>query len=311
MASRKRKQDELGDRNDAGHDRRSSPCPAVSDARQQHSDRGGPSALPPSKTRREFPDPPEPPMLSPTAVDSLLCCAVCHDLLRQPATLHCGHTVCALHVTGPGDHPPPDSPLPPRCPLRGCDSTPVSSPALPRIPSSSRVRYHPAPDAAAPPPLVQPESVPAPRLDITLNKVIGLVARTKQSLQDTATTDSSDAEPDSYSSAHDHLLRRPHKRRRRHISPPPQDDNADDLLSHLRKQAIRQRTLSHDEPVLPSLPPSQTDTPLSHSKDAVLAGFQKDLLAELTCEICFVLLYQPITTPCQHVRPIPSLILQI
>jgi hypothetical protein len=50
---------------------------------------------------------------------------------------------------------------------------------------------------------------------------------------------------------------------------------------------------------------------LSHSKDAVLAGFQKDLLAELTCEICFVLLYQPITTPCQHVRPIPSLILQI
>lgn len=29
---------------------------------------------------------------------------------------------------------------------------------------------------------------------------------------------------------------------------------------------------------------------------------EKDLMAELTCEICFMLLYQPITTPCQHVR---------
>ena len=29
--------------------------------------------------------------------------------------------------------------------------------------------------------------------------------------------------------------------------------------------------------------------------------FQKDLVESLTCEICFMLLYQPVTTPCQHV----------
>ncbi|PCH41212.1 hypothetical protein WOLCODRAFT_151254, partial [Wolfiporia cocos MD-104 SS10] len=28
--------------------------------------------------------------------------------------------------------------------------------------------------------------------------------------------------------------------------------------------------------------------------------FEKELLAELTCEICFALLVQPLTTPCQH-----------
>lgn len=31
------------------------------------------------------------------------------------------------------------------------------------------------------------------------------------------------------------------------------------------------------------------------------ARFEKELLSEVTCEICFGLLLQPITTPCQHV----------
>jgi hypothetical protein len=29
--------------------------------------------------------------------------------------------------------------------------------------------------------------------------------------------------------------------------------------------------------------------------------FEKVLLTELSCEICFMLFYQPVTTPCQHV----------
>lgn len=31
-----------------------------------------------------------------------------------------------------------------------------------------------------------------------------------------------------------------------------------------------------------------------------MVEFEKELQAELTCEICFVLLYCPVTTPCQH-----------
>ena len=37
--------------------------------------------------------------------------------------------------------------------------------------------------------------------------------------------------------------------------------------------------------------------------DAWQGRFEKDLLSEVTCEICFMLLYHPVTTPCQHVCP--------
>jgi len=40
----------------------------------------------------------------------------------------------------------------------------------------------------------------------------------------------------------------------------------------------------------------------SGSGGALLAEFDKTLTTELICEICFMLFYQPVTTPCQHVR---------
>jgi hypothetical protein len=43
-------------------------------------------------------------------------------------------------------------------------------------------------------------------------------------------------------------------------------------------------------------PPRRLDAP-AQSADQ----FEKDLLAELTCEICLTLFYQPVTSPCQHV----------
>ncbi|KAG9317281.1 glucose-6-phosphate dehydrogenase [Chiua virens] len=39
--------------------------------------------------------------------------------------------------------------------------------------------------------------------------------------------------------------------------------------------------------------PDSVTSPLHH--------FEKALFTELTCEICFMLLYQPVTTPCQHI----------
>jgi hypothetical protein len=44
------------------------------------------------------------------------------------------------------------------------------------------------------------------------------------------------------------------------------------------------------------LPPRRLDAP-AQSAD----HFEKEVLTELTCEICFNLLYQPVTSPCQHV----------
>lgn len=215
-------------------------------------------------------------------------CPLCSLTLRNPTTLQCGHSICANHVTdpqaddlGPNDH----LLILPQCPLNNCRPHQLST--LPRIPSTSRVRYRPAPTQPDNPSPPQPKTVKEPRLDVTLNKVLSLVSRTNISLQ--SHDEVSDSDSPSHSSAH-----HPNKRHRRHST--PDKDVQDDLLTHLRKQAVRERTLRYDEPILPS----SYDAPKPQSKQSIFARFQKDLLAELSCEICFALFHQPITTPCQH-----------
>ena len=83
---------------------------------------------------------------------------------------------------------------------------------------------------------------------------------------------------------------RPRKRRRRHQS--PDDDDDGDLLTHLRNAAAHQRSVPIDVPLIQDSPPPD---------------FDKRLLEELTCHICYVLFYKPVTTPCQHVRPLPTI----
>lgn len=78
---------------------------------------------------------------------------------------------------------------------------------------------------------------------------------------------------------------RPRKRRKR-----DHDGDDGDLLTHLRNAAVHQRS-------------TPLDVPLIHDSTN---EFDKRLLEELTCHICYVLFYRPVTTPCQHVRPLPS-----
>jgi len=109
----------------------------------------------------------------------LLSCPLCtvdsdnlpHPLLRDPFTLHCGHTVCSSHLQT----------LDPtqRCPLPVCSSTTNPNTAQPNIPSSSRVIYLPA----APPPPSARRSTPTStdqfeqRVDITISKLIEVIYR--------------------------------------------------------------------------------------------------------------------------------------
>lgn len=105
--------------------------------------------------------------------------------------------------------------------------------------------------------------------DVTLTSILALVQR----------LDEDEDEDD-----------RPRKRRRRHHS--PDDDDDGDLLTHLRNAAAHQRSIPLDVPLI---------------QDSPLPDFDKKLLEELTCHICYVLFYRPVTTPCQHVRPLSPL----
>ncbi|KAK7061735.1 PUA-like domain-containing protein [Favolaschia claudopus] len=149
-------------------------------------------------------------------------------------------------------------------PLSRCpwpQCAPVAGPSRPRIPPTSRVHYLPPPPA---PP--HPQTLHTPRQDVTLNKVIALLDRV---LADNDSDDDyDDDEP---------LVRisdRPRKRPRLHnLDTGDDDEDGGDLLSHLR---------SVSRPIDPPL------------------DLEKALLTELSCEICFMLLHNPVTTPCQH-----------
>ena len=94
-----------------------------------------------------------------------------YPLLRNPFTLHCGHTVCLSHLKtlDPAQ----------RCPLPVCSSTPSPNTARPNIPSSSRVVYLPAVPPQAP--ARQSASTSADqfdqRVDVTISKLIDVVSR--------------------------------------------------------------------------------------------------------------------------------------
>ncbi|KAJ7638831.1 PUA-like domain-containing protein [Roridomyces roridus] len=112
-----------------------------------------------------------------------------------------------------------------------------------------------------PPP---PGTLVQPKLDVTINKVIALLGRLLD--DDEPRSPTVRTRPDSPSPPPD----RPHKRPRLHSHDSQEDEDTDDLLSHLRALHLWNNR------------------------------FEKELLTELSCEICFMLLYNPITTPCQH-----------
>ena len=222
----------------------------------------------------------------------LLVCPVCDPpcMLVLPTTLHCGHTVCSSHVDV---HEP--APSPP-CPLSTCPSN-APSPKI-NIPPSSRVAYFPAP-ASTPLPLdVRTE----PRVDITVSKVISLVRRA-QVWEEHAGFVPEDDDSGSETEDDDDAGG---------SSTPPLPSSVAAGPSHPNIQPSPNHTSFPNHPC-----PSPTGTYRPHKRrkraewrhtddrDVGLsahARFQKDLMAELTCEICFMLLYQPVTTPCQHVR---------
>ena len=222
----------------------------------------------------------------------LLTCPVCNRTLTAPTTLQCGHSICSHHSAVCC----PQNPLPP----------------VPNIPAQSRVTFNPATPASL-------TTLPPTRTsDVTLTSILAIVQRQNE--------DDDDDDDD-----------RPRKRRKRHHSPDDDDDDDDDdgdgdLLTHLRNAAAHQRSIPLDVPLIQDSPPPNLDNDdddgdgdlLTHLRNAAAhqrsmpidvpliqdsppPDFDKKLLDELTCHICYVLFYRPVTTPCQHVRPLPPL----
>ncbi|TFK91838.1 hypothetical protein K466DRAFT_582482 [Polyporus arcularius HHB13444] len=233
----------------------------------------------------------------PPALLGILQCPLCPPpaLLRAPVTLHCGHTLCGSHLCGP--HAPStsrsssDAPTLPRCPLPLCSSSPRS----------------PAVFSHGPP------------VDVTTNKVIDLLVNASHEEghsdppppsfhDDTDDCTDSDYEADSDSDLEYLPLppqsppsdgpSRPIARdsdqacrasssptgSRRQRSPSP-SGSSPILHPRKRRRRVRRKVSSHQ--------PHRTD----HDPHTRL---KKELLSELTCEICFGLFWEPVTTPCQH-----------
>ncbi|KAG6335637.1 hypothetical protein ID866_3453 [Astraeus odoratus] len=202
------------------------------------------------------------PMSNPHDLFPLLYCPLCSPpvLLDSPTTLRCGHTVCSAHVSSPV------------CPVPTCSST-LRQGFTPNIPCSSRVAFFPAP--------LLSEQIPSglhaqSRIDVRVNNIIQLLRETVLDSQDPSAS-SSDDESD-------------------------RDEASSRSCStqSLPGASSRSWVLSQAQSTIPDPPPSPTPHSPLHRTIRPPADFDKALAAELTCEICFMLLYQPVTTPCQH-----------
>lgn len=255
------------------------------------------------------------------ADDSNLCGPNGPDrLLHHPLTLPCGHTLSSEHLFIPAPPPlrvPPD--LPPHelfdlqqhqhqqrlnlwtgvmCPIPTCKRysphaathapgdghpmlihSPTSSPtASSQVLRSemlpSGVTYYPPPIASIPPPAYSADpprdEAGSPLLDVTVDKVMQMVVQQLAIDRADSTADETLGEDDDIG----------HAGQQAHL----------DLegVSHglSREGSIKRRR--------------NTLRPLPRPRPGSLT-FEKELYALLECDVCSMLLYDPVTTPCQHV----------
>lgn len=253
----------------------------------------------------------------------LLRCPLCpsSSTLTAPVTLFCGHTVCAKHVPVSVNHPfsTPHS-LPERhlrlspCPLNGCTASPSNPTPPPNIHSSSRVTVY-FTDAD-----IQPDrdaatfaTIPDTRTDITVNKLATVIHRfdqqqQQQQAQSTQRLPASDSGSASDSQTDEEIL---DSQDPSYTQPYIAGGSSANIVGEASSSIPRHASSdgSQQGPARKSarkrrrkqlLPPRRLDAPPAQSSSD---RFEKELLTELTCEICFSLLYQPVTSPCQHVSP--------
>ncbi|KAG1866605.1 PUA-like domain-containing protein [Suillus subalutaceus] len=220
---------------------------------------------------------------SPSVILPLLHCPLCSPsrLLTDPTTLRCGHTVCSSHMTSD------------LCPIPTCSSTPANF--TPTIPPSSRVAFFPATTEDH---TSSPEQTER-RIDVRVRKLVELVMKVVEDegeQPDHLVETYSDSGDDSDDEQHEPVtFPSSSSSAGRPVTPvsgPSSSiDSSSSASTSSRPRKRRRRHMSNS--CLPDLHPSDPGT-------ISLTEFDKNLTTELTCEICFMLFYQPVTTPCQH-----------
>lgn len=290
------------------------------------------SSLSAHDERKDEDQPPSSTMLV-QLCSALLLCPACSPPVRlvNPTTLHCGHTVCSRHVKtaqsqdsssstpvppsvtpspspepsprnerasflspssrrrNPILDPPPAVPVVPSCPLPTCKPgirRPVVTPNIPR--ESSVAYYPPIPQTVIEHPNV---TVPEPLLDVSISRILHLIERTEnqehgfKSAEEGNRSESSGSEDEESDEASDDGSQG--------TSTPvtPSESGQRRRVLRINKRRKRVRSLQYSEG--------------AHHRHTIRKEleeqFKKELVEYLTCEICFVLLYEPVTTPCQHV----------
>lgn len=258
--------------------------------------------------------PPSPSHIMTPLLLPLLRCPLCpsHSTLTAPVTLYCGHTVCAKHVSlpayRPSSSPQPHTHLPillrlTPCPLQGCTASPAAPPPPLNIPASSHVTFFPAvghqPDDDA----STFATIPDSRIDVTVNNLATIIHRYDHQLQAQSPQHlpGADSGSGSDSQTDEEILDARASPTQAFI--PGSSENTGEGPSSIPRQVssdgsqqrpARMSARKRRRKRLP--PPRRLDAP-AQSADQ----FEKELLAELSCEICLTLYYQPITSPCQHV----------
>ncbi|CEL59539.1 hypothetical protein RSOLAG1IB_03472 [Rhizoctonia solani AG-1 IB] len=260
-----------------------SPLPSSTSAMQQlQSPSENPQNIP-APTRATTPPSTSPTPPRPSALLPLLRCALCRLLVEAPTTLNCGHTLCSKHmIPGEDEQPGPSSPAQKPCPVEGCrPRQPARVQVLGRtgdLEPRTGVTFTPAHSApSGPPPTQSPLRGRVVKLDVTVSKLLEVI--TNAARQSAASVGTSPTE------------------RHRDDSPTTDDETTAPIA------ARPPLTHTRSSPPDPTVDDSRSDRssqspPRPHPSNTL--SFEKELLSELTCEICFMLLCNPITTPCQH-----------
>lgn len=257
------------------------------------------------------------------------------------------------HIPPPPTQQPPDPAnangqllVMPTCPIPNCRQAFASgnhNSTRINIPPNSTVAYYPPmqQQQLAHDLLQQRVTIPEPRIDVSVSRVLGLLERTEPWVSDAENEtdvvrvrgdevhesgDESDEDErgdnldeetslpstDSQGHAGPSSLRR-----RRPSSPSDAQDNVRSCSgrSPRPRKRPRRQSVTKDPDSLsnshftartahrPRSPGSLDHTP-PRTREGAEERFNKELTEQLSCEICFILLYEPVTTPCQHVRKI-------